>query len=376
MYGKGREKRTAKGKEGKREKRDRDKREEKRQRKHRDENEEPGEASAAREEEMGVVSESLFVNWGELLRSREGLKRRIDGIAAVHGWQGRTTRKGFLGGLEPSTLLESIRSDIDALEPAAEALEKADLVLQLRAEREQLEALRQERDRLHEDCCALQEDCFEARDQLDGQTEEVERLRKHALERDLAEGRASGARGGGSGGCSGGGSTCPSPSTPASSPAEDDSAPADMSTFQTVLSRAQATEGKRVVQALERLKLPDEQSMGPRELACWRENRKTIVNSLRTLSGQIYSSAARVLYEIIQNADDCSFEAFEAGGDADGGSLGGGGGGGEGGEVRAPRELHLECSEEALVAFHNERGFQPADLYAMCQVGRSLGCCP
>ena len=29
--------------------------------------------------------------------------------------------------------------------------------------------------------------------------------------------------------------------------------------------------------------------MGERELACWHENKKTIVNSLRTLSSQIYS---------------------------------------------------------------------------------------
>ena len=54
--------------------------------------------------------------------------------------------------------------------------------------------------------------------------------------------------------------------------------------------------------------------------------------------------------EIIQNADDCAFD------DDDGGGV---------------RELHLECSDEALVAYHNERGFQPKDLYAMCQVGES-----
>ena len=41
------------------------------------------------------------------------------------------------------------------------------------------------------------------------------------------------------------------------------------------------------------------------------------------------------------------------------------------GEGRATRELYLECTEEALVAFHNEKGFQPRDLYAMCQVGES-----
>ena len=35
------------------------------------------------------------------------------------------------------------------------------------------------------------------------------------------------------------------------------------------------------------------------------------------------------------------------------------------------RELLIECSDEALVSFHNELGFQPKDLYAMCQVGES-----
>ena len=83
-----------------------------------------------------------------------------------------------------------------------------------------------------------------------------------------------------------------------------------------------------------------------RELACWHENKKTIVNrlchcpkikktscphgypsiaypakwstcgmanacptgSLKTLSSQIYSASTRILYEIIQNADDCSFD--------------------------------------------------------------------
>ena len=87
--------------------------------------------------------------------------------------------------------------------------------------------------------------------------------------------------------------------------------------------------------------------MGPRELASWRENKKTIVNSLRTLSSQIYSASTRILYEVIQNADDCTFDEAEGGG---------------------TRELYLECSDEALVAFHNEKGFQPKDLYAMCQV--------
>ena len=45
-------------------------------------------------------------------------------------------------------------------------------------------------------------------------------------------------------------------------------------------------------------------------------------------------------------------------------------GGGGGDEEREVRELYLECSADALVAFHNEAGFQPKDLYAMCQVRR------
>ena len=39
-----------------------------------------------------------------------------------------------------------------------------------------------------------------------------------------------------------------------------------------------------MVEALERLKVPDESIMGAAELACWRENKKTIMNSLKTLS--------------------------------------------------------------------------------------------
>ena len=77
------------------------------------------------------------------------------------------------------------------------------------------------------------------------------------------------------------------------------------------------------------------------------------------VSSQIYSATTRILYEIIQNADDCSFEQENESAD-----------GGDGGQ-RAVRELLLECSDEALIAYHNERGFQPKDLYAMCQVGES-----
>ena len=139
----------------------------------------------------------------------------------------------------------------------------------------------------------------------------------------------------------------------------------------------QVEEAKRIVEALEQLKLPDEAAMNPRELACWHENKKTIMNSLKTLSSQIYSATTRILYEIIQNADDCSFEreVSENDGDDDDDDddddRGGGGGGGGGSGGRALRELHLECSEDALVAFHNETGFQPKDLYSLCQVGES-----
>jgi hypothetical protein len=60
-----------------------------------------------------------------------------------------------------------------------------------------------------------------------------------------------------------------------------------MALFDTVLSREEAVQGRHVVEALERLKLPDEASMGARELACWHENKKTIMNSLKTLSSQV-----------------------------------------------------------------------------------------
>ena len=35
------------------------------------------------------------------------------------------------------------------------------------------------------------------------------------------------------------------------------------------------------------------------------------------------------------------------------------------------RFLYIEASDDALVSYHNELGFQPKDLYAMCQVGES-----
>ena len=57
---------------------------------------------------------------------------RLDTIAAVHGWEGQSmSRKSFLGGIEPASLLSSIRAEMVALDPAAEALEKADLLLRV-----------------------------------------------------------------------------------------------------------------------------------------------------------------------------------------------------------------------------------------------------
>ena len=258
---------------------------------------------------MGAVnlqhlSKELFLNWEELLDARQDLKQRMDSIAAVHGWQGKCGKTGFLGGMEPAVLLQSIREDISVLEPGAEALQQMDLVLQLRLKGAQLESLENERDRLAEDVFQLQEDCFEARDQLEGQTEELLRLRQQELERDLREGRL---RGGGRRGAGdqNGGAADASEEESGSSAFEStvaslSSFPAvgDLSLFKTVLTRGQEVEGRRVIEALEQLKLPDEDNMGARELACWHENKKTIMNSLKTLSSQIYSATTRILYEV------------------------------------------------------------------------------
>eukprot|EP01043_Picozoa_sp_COSAG02_P018063 COSAG02_NODE_833_length_16656_cov_42.746814_1_plen_715_part_10 len=294
------------------------------------------------------VSEKLFVSWEELLSSRETLKGRIDVIAAVHGWEGASKQKSFLGGVEPTTLLKSIQAEIAALDPATDALDSMDLMLELQNVRKQLEVTGDERDRLAEDLQHSLEDCFEARDQLAGQSMELEILRQEAMSaakvEAAEEARASSRDGDG---------------TAADTLAEatsltDGGDP--LAAFKVTLSRAQVADGRRVVHALEKLKLPDESIMGQRELACWHENKKTITNSLKTLSSQIYSATTRILYEIIQNADDCSFEN-----DSDNANS----------QSRAVRELYLECSDDALVAFHNENGFQPKDLYAMCQVGES-----
>jgi len=118
---------------------------------------------------LSSLSENIFMNWEELLCSREGLKRRVDTIAAVHGWEGQSLRKSFLGGIEPGPLLQSIRAEIATLNPASEALERADLLLELQAKRAQLEVQDEEKHRLLDDMRQLQEDCFEARDLLAGQ---------------------------------------------------------------------------------------------------------------------------------------------------------------------------------------------------------------
>ena len=292
----------------------------------------------------GPLGEQVFMRWDEVLGAREALKRRLDTIAAVHGWESRSARKCFLGGIEPGALVRSLRAEVASLDAAATDLERADLLLQLQQVRRKLEEHEQERERTAEDVAQLQEDNFEVRALLAGQSEELDALREQALQ----------AGGDGCGGGGGGGD-----GTAAAGPAEASSATAaaaaaaaglatDLAIFQSSLTAGQTAEGRRVVEALERLKLPDETVMGPRELACWHENKKTIVNSLRTLSSQIYSATARVVYELIQNADDCSF--------ADDGDV---------------PQLHLESADDALVSYHNERGFQPRDLYAMCQVGES-----
>ena len=242
---------------------------------------------------LSSVPESVFVSWDELLNSREVLKRRLDAIAAVHGWEAQHSRKSFLGGIEPDTLLQAVRLEIKALGPAADALGKADILLELRQCKAALEALSEERDRLVDDMVALREDNFEARDMLASQSDELDTLRQHALERDRGEDRAHGVRVRGEGRSPGSALSQPSA-------AGEGSAPNDLDIFQVALSRGQAAEGKCVIDALKRLKLPEEAAMGSRELACWRENKKTIVNSLKTLSGQIYSARTRILYEIIQ----------------------------------------------------------------------------
>ena len=79
----------------------------------------------------GSLGEQVFMRWDELLGAREGLKRRLDTIAAVHGWESRSARKCFLGGIEPGALVRSLRAEVCSLDAAAADLERADLLLQL-----------------------------------------------------------------------------------------------------------------------------------------------------------------------------------------------------------------------------------------------------
>ena len=297
----------------------------------------------------GTAADNIFMQWEELLRGREELKQRLNVIATVHGWESQALRnKSFLGGVETKTLVDSLRAEVQALLPAADDLGKAGLLLELRESRREVEHLSGERDRLAEDLRQLQEEVFEQANLLAGQTEELDTLRQDAHERSLSKGlggSGDGTAGGGERGATSAGSSSSHDASWTRASSLSDS----LSTFKIKLSRDQMSEGRRVVEALEHLKLPDEASMPPRELACWFENKKTIVNSLKTLSSQIYSARARIIYEIIQNADDCAFDE----------------------ELGEPRELMVECGDDALVTFHNERGFQPSDLYAMCQVGES-----
>ena len=126
----------------------------------------------------GSLGEQVFMRWDELLGAREGLKRRLDTIAAVHGWESRSARKCFLGGIEPGALVRSLRAEVCSLDAAAADLERADLLLQLQHVRRQLEELELERERSTEDMAQLQEANFEARALLSGQEEELDALRQ------------------------------------------------------------------------------------------------------------------------------------------------------------------------------------------------------
>ena len=95
--------------------------------------------------ETPLDGSALFVRWEEMLGSREALKRRLDAIAAVHGWESRCARRSFLGGIEPGVLARSLRVEIDEFGQAAAELERADLLLQLRRVRTQLTSRRSAR---------------------------------------------------------------------------------------------------------------------------------------------------------------------------------------------------------------------------------------
>ena len=160
--------------------------------------------------------EGVFVSWEELLCQRESLKRRMESIAAVHGWEARSLRRSFLGGIEPGALVRDLSIELDTLRGASEHLERADLLLELRRQTEALEALEAERGRLAEEMVQLREEDFEARALLAQQGDELERLCQQALDLDLGSDRHSarptrasgGGGGGGGGGGDGGGGGC------------------------------------------------------------------------------------------------------------------------------------------------------------------------
>jgi len=135
------------------------------------------------------LSESLFKHWEDLLESRESFKRRIDTIAAVHGWEGASARRGLLGGVEPGSLLESIQAEAAALKPASKEVEKMGLLLELEALKKQLKAAGEEKDRLEDDLQSSREEVFQARDQLAGQHAQLETLLREVE----ASGRVTGA---------------------------------------------------------------------------------------------------------------------------------------------------------------------------------------
>jgi hypothetical protein len=299
------------------------------------------------------LSEDLFVSWEHLLGLRGSLKSRIDTIAAVHGWQGASANQGLLGGIEPSTLLHSIQEEIDALKPASELIDTASLLLEMQTLREQLVIASEEQNRLAEDLLESQEECCQARHLFAENSMELESLRQQVVAMSRTK-TGTGPRGS----QDRGGVDSEGSSTEAATLVQEEgnNGPDPLRDFKLVLSRGDVASGRRIVLALEALKVPDESVMGARELACWHENKKTIMNSLKTLSSQIYSATTRILFEIIQNADDCLFVNDSCS---------------EKSGPREIRELYLECSDDALVAFHNEKGFQPKDLYAMCQVGES-----
>ena len=77
---------------------------------------------------VSSLSEAVFMTWEELLRARETLKCRLESIAVVHGWEGRSSRRSFLGGIDPSALLPSLKAEIRALAPSNVPMHRVVLV--------------------------------------------------------------------------------------------------------------------------------------------------------------------------------------------------------------------------------------------------------